>query len=163
MNGVALHSQRHAFEQRRPAPFTGLLDRALRLEVDREDVGAVDDHATEPVGLGPVGDVLARTPAESASSTPTGCCRETNTTGSARTPAKFIASWASPRADDPSPNHATATRRSSRILNANAAPTATGSIAGRWLTIEMRPTRSSARWLLPSLPFAGPRGPGSSR
>ena len=38
---------------------------------------------------------------------------QTNTTGSWRTPAKFIASWVSLRADAPSPNQPTATRGSS--------------------------------------------------
>ena len=50
----------------------------------------------------------------------------TNTIGSRRTPAMFIASWASPRAAAPSPNQPTATRCSSRIRNASAQPTATG-------------------------------------
>ena len=42
----------------------------------------------------------------------------TNTTGSRRTPARFMPSCASPRADAPSPHQATATRFSSRIVNA---------------------------------------------
>jgi hypothetical protein len=62
-----------------------------------------------------------------------------NTTGRRRTPARFIASCASPRADAPSPNQPRATRFSSRIRNASAQPTATGSIAGRWLTIASIP------------------------
>jgi hypothetical protein len=53
------------------------------------------------------------------------------TIGSRRTPARFIASCASPRAAEPSPNQPTETRCSSRIRKASAAPTATGSIAGR--------------------------------
>src|SRR5213595_2429217 len=76
---------------------------------------------------------------------------QTKTTGSLRTPARFIASWQSPRAEAPSPNQPTATRFSSRIRNASAQPTATGSIAGRWLTIASRPRRESAMWTLPSL------------
>ena len=78
------------------------------------------------------------------------------TTGSWRTPAKFIASCVSPRAEEPSPNQATATRFSSRIRKASAQPTATGSIAGRCETIAIRPRWSSAMWTFPSLPFAGP-------
>src|SRR5216683_3275227 len=66
------------------------------------------------------------------------------TTGSWRTPARFIASWQSPRAEEPSPNQPTATRRSSRMRKASAQPTATGSIAGRWLTIAIIPRRVSA-------------------
>src|ERR1700721_756583 len=57
------------------------------------------------------------------------------TTGSRRTPAKFIPSCVSPRAEAPSPNHVTATRFSWRMRNASAQPPATGSIAGRWETI----------------------------
>src|SRR5213592_4735797 len=79
-----------------------------------------------------------------------------NTTGSRRTPAKFMPSCASPRAIAPSPDHATATRFSSRIRNASAQPTETGSIAGRWLTIASSPRRASAMWTLPSLPAVGP-------
>jgi hypothetical protein len=78
------------------------------------------------------------------------------TTGRRRTPARFIASWQSPRADAPSPNQPIATRFSSRIRNASAQPTATGSIAGRWLTIAISPSRESAMWTLPSFPFVGP-------
>ena len=79
-----------------------------------------------------------------------------NTIGRRRTPAMFIASCASPRAADPSPNQPTATRFSSRMRKASAQPTATGSIAGRWLTIEIVPSRMSAMWTLPSRPRAGP-------
>ena len=78
------------------------------------------------------------------------------TTGSRRTPARFIASWQSPRAEAPSPNQPTATRLSSRMRKASAHPTATGSIAGRWLTIAIRPRFASAMWTLPSLPPVGP-------
>ena len=60
MDGVALHAQRQALEQRRPAAGARLLDRALRLAVDGEDVGAVDDDSLEAVRLGAVGDVLGR-------------------------------------------------------------------------------------------------------
>ena len=80
------------------------------------------------------------------------------TTGSRRTPAKFIASCASPRAEAPSPNQPTATRFSSRIRKASAQPTATGSIAGRWLTIAISPSRESAMWTLPSRPLRRPVG-----
>src|SRR6059058_5821693 len=79
-----------------------------------------------------------------------------NTTGSLRTPASVIASWQSPRADAPSPNQPTATRFSSRMRNASAQPTATGSIAGRWLTIAISPSFESAMWTLPSRPLVGP-------
>ena len=78
------------------------------------------------------------------------------TTGSCLTPAKFIASWQSPRAEAPSPNQPTATRRSSRMRNASAQPVTTGSMAGRWLTIAIRPSCASAMWTLPSLPRVGP-------
>src|SRR5581483_8225361 len=81
---------------------------------------------------------------------------QTKTTGSARTAAKFIPSCVSPRAEAPSPNHATATRFSSRMRKASAQPTATGSIAGRCETIAIRPRRASAMWTLPSRPLAGP-------
>ena len=80
------------------------------------------------------------------------------TTGRRRTPARFIASWQSPRAEAPSPNQPTATRLSSRMRKASAQPTATGSIAGRWLTIAIRPRFASAMWTLPSLPPVGPPG-----
>ena len=62
----------------------------------------------------------------------------------------------SPRAEAPSPNQPTATRFSSRIRKASAQPTATGSIAGRWLTIASRPRFESAMCTLPSLPLVGP-------
>ena len=78
------------------------------------------------------------------------------TMGRRRTPARFIDSCVSPRAEAPSPNQPSATRFSSRIRKASAQPTATGSIAGRWLTMAMSPRRSSAMWTLPSLPFVGP-------
>src|SRR5215210_4891833 len=81
---------------------------------------------------------------------------QTKTVGSLRTPARFIASCASPRADAPSPNQPTATRFSPRMRKASAQPTATGSIAGRWLTIASRPRFASAMWTLPSRPFVGP-------
>ena len=42
------------------------------------------------------------------------------------------------------------------MRNASAQPTATGSIAGRWLTIASSPSRESAMWTLPSLPCVGP-------
>ena len=60
MDGVAFHAQRQALEQRRAAAGARLLDRALRLAVDREHVGAVDDDAFEAVRLRAVGDVLGR-------------------------------------------------------------------------------------------------------
>ena len=60
VDGVALHAQRHALDQRRAAAVARLLDRALGLAVDGEHVGAVDDDALEAVGLGAVGDVLGR-------------------------------------------------------------------------------------------------------
>ena len=64
----------------------------------------------------------------------------------------FIASCASPRCHRavarPGHRHA----RLLRILNASAAPTATGISAGRWLTIAIRPSRMSAMCTLPSLP-----------
>jgi hypothetical protein len=65
-------------------------------------------------------------------------------------------SWVSPRAEAPSPNHATETRFSSRIRKASAHPTATGSIAGRWLTMAMSPRRASAMCTFPSFPCVGP-------
>ena len=60
VDGVALHAQRQALEQRRAAALARLLDRALGLAVDGEHVVAVDDDALEAVGLGAVGDVLGR-------------------------------------------------------------------------------------------------------
>ena len=42
------------------------------------------------------------------------------------------------------------------MRNASAQPTATGSIAGRWLTIAISPRFESAMWTLPSLPCVGP-------
>ena len=63
----------------------------------------------------------------------------TNTTGRRRTPARFIASCASPRAEPPSPNQPSATRGSLRTRKASAQPTATGSIAGRCETIVSVP------------------------
>ncbi len=56
----------------------------------------------------------------------------------------------------PSPVQPIATRGSLRILKASAQPTATGIIAGRWLTIAIRPSRMSAMCTLPSLPAASP-------
>ena len=55
---VTLHAQRLALDQRRPATVARLLDRALRLAVDGEHVGAVDDDAFEAVRLRAVGEVL---------------------------------------------------------------------------------------------------------
>ena len=60
VDGVALHPQGQALEQRRAAALARLLDGALGLAVDGEHVVAVDDHALEAVGLGAVGDVLGR-------------------------------------------------------------------------------------------------------
>ena len=56
---MALHPQRLALDQRRPAARPGLLDRPLRLAVDGEHVGAVDDDALEAVAGRAVGDALA--------------------------------------------------------------------------------------------------------
>ncbi len=71
-------------------------------------------------------------------------------------PASVIVSCTSPRAEAPSPNQPTATRASSRIRKASAHPVATGSIAGRWLTIAISPSLSSAMCTLPSRPCVGP-------
>ena len=60
MDGVALHAERQALDQRRPAALARLLDRALRLAVDGEHVGAVDDDTLEAVGGGAIGHVLGR-------------------------------------------------------------------------------------------------------
>src|SRR2546423_1867205 len=51
VDGVTLHPQRQALDQRRPAAVARLVDRRLRLSVDGQDVGAVDDHAVEAVPL----------------------------------------------------------------------------------------------------------------
>ena len=75
------------------------------------------------------------------------------TVGGGASPAKFIASCASPRAEAPSPNQPTATRFSLRMRKASEQPTATGSIAGRWLTMAIIPSRLSAMWTLPSRPL----------
>ena len=58
MDRMALHAQRLALDQRRPAAVARLLDRVLGLPVHSEHVGAVDDHAVESVRLRPVGEVL---------------------------------------------------------------------------------------------------------
>ena len=60
MHRVTFHAQRQALDERRPAALARLLDRCLRLSVDGEDVGAVDDDAVEAVRGGAVGDVLDR-------------------------------------------------------------------------------------------------------
>ena len=80
------------------------------------------------------------------------------TTGSRRTPARFIASWQSPRAEAPSPNQPSAHARArSRIRKASAQPTATGSIAGRWRDHrDQRRGATSPMWTLPSRPRVGP-------
>src|SRR5436305_3265831 len=57
---MPLHAERLALDQSWPATFARLLDRALRLAVDREHVGAVDDDAVEAVGLRAVRELLAR-------------------------------------------------------------------------------------------------------
>ena len=62
VHGVALHPERQRLDQRRAAALARLLDRALRLAVDGEHVGAVDDDALEPVAGGAVGEVLDRVP-----------------------------------------------------------------------------------------------------
>src|SRR3954451_17859080 len=60
VHGVAFHPERQALEQRRPTAAARFLDRALRLAMDGEDVGAVDDDAFETVCLRAVGNVLGR-------------------------------------------------------------------------------------------------------
>ena len=60
VDGVALHPQRLQLEQRRAAAVARLLDRGLRLAVDGEHVGAVDDDAFEAVRGGAVGEMLDR-------------------------------------------------------------------------------------------------------
>ena len=97
-----------------------------------------------------------RTRGASASSRPTGCCRRRRRPAGAGRRRSSSTRGVSPRADAPSPNQPSATRRSSRIRKASAQPTATGSIAGRWLTIEISPSRASAMWTLPSRPCVGP-------
>ena len=57
---MPLHAEREALDQGRSAAGASLLDRALRLAVHGEDVGAVDDDALEAVGGGAIGDVLDR-------------------------------------------------------------------------------------------------------
>ena len=154
---MAFHPQRQALDQRRPAAVARLLDRALRLAVDGEHVGAVDDDAVEAVRLRAVGDVLGRVlEVRRRRVRPLVVVADEDDRAGGAMPANVIASCVSPRADAPSPNQPTATRFSSRIRNASAQPTATGSIAGRWLTIAISPRRESAMWTLPSLPFVGP-------
>ena len=58
-----------------------------------------------------------------------------NSTGSFQTAARFSASWKSPSLVPPSPLNAAATRVSPRNCAASASPSATGSIAPRWLII----------------------------
>ena len=58
VHGVPLHPQRHELEQRRPAALARLLDGAVRLAVDGEHVGAVDDDPFEAVRGRPVGEVV---------------------------------------------------------------------------------------------------------
>src|SRR5712691_4506579 len=153
VHGVAFHAEGHALDQRRAPVRARLFDRALRLAVNGEDVGAVDDDPVEAVRLRAVGDVLD-------------CVAQVRwrrvgplvvvADEHHGKPAKFIPSCVSPRAAAPSPNQPTATRFSSRMRNASAQPTATGSIAGRWLTIASNPRRASAMWTLPSFPRVGP-------
>ena len=127
MHRVALHAERHRLDQRRAAALARVLDRPLRLAVDGEHVGAVDDDALEAVRGGAVGDVLDRVARGSVGvEYAHWLLSQTKTTGSRRTPAKFMPSCASPRAAAPSPNQATATRRSCRIRKASAMPDGDG-------------------------------------
>ena len=97
--------------ERRAAALARLLDRALRLPVDGEHIGAVDDDAVEAVRLRAVGDA-ARLPYSRWAGRrvrPLVVVADEDH-GQRRTPARFIASWQSPRAEAPSPNQPTATR-----------------------------------------------------
>src|SRR5581483_12521270 len=58
VHGVTFHPQRLAFDQRRAAALARLLDRAPRLAVHGEYVGAVDDDAVEAVRLRAIGEML---------------------------------------------------------------------------------------------------------
>ena len=76
VDGVTLHAERHRLDQRRAAAAARLLDCPLGLAINGEHVGAVDDHALEPVGLRSVGQRLARVLEVSRGRVrPTGCCR----------------------------------------------------------------------------------------
>jgi hypothetical protein len=57
---MALHAQGQTLDQGRASALARLLDRQLRLPVDGENVRPVHDDALEAVGLGTVGDLLAR-------------------------------------------------------------------------------------------------------
>ena len=140
VDGVALHPQRQALDQRRPAAGARLLDRALRLAVDGEHVGAVDDDAVEAVRLRAVGDVLGRVlevrrrrvgPLVVVADEDD---RQLADAGEVH-PLVRVAARGGALAEPAR----RATRFSSRIRKASAQPTATGSIAGRWLTIAISP------------------------
>ena len=80
----------------------------------------------------------------------------TKSTGSFQTAARFTASWKSPSLVAPSPVKAAATRLSPRSCAARARPSATGSIAPRWLIIPTMPCSSAPKWNVRSRPFVKP-------
>ena len=157
MDGVALHAQRLALDQRRPAAVARLLDRALRLAVDGEHVGAVDDDArrsrTRPRGRR---GARPRSRGASASSTPTGCCRRRT-----RPAAGARRRSSSPRAcrrARPRPRRTSRPRRAAPRGSGTRARSRRrrGASPGRWLTMAISPRRASAMCTLPSLPVVGP-------
>ena len=68
----------------------------------------------------------------------------TKSTGSFQTAARFTASWKSPSLVPPSPLNVAATRGSLRSWAARARPSATGSMAPRWLIMPTMCFSSSA-------------------
>src|SRR5919197_3698860 len=60
MDGMSLHAEGDRLDQGGAASRARLLDRSLRLPIEGQHVGAVDDHAVEPVRLRAVGNVLGR-------------------------------------------------------------------------------------------------------
>ena len=130
MHRMTFHAQRQALDQGRASALTRLLDCSLRLSVHGEDVGAVDDNPFEAVRGRAVRDVLDRVAEVRRSGVGPLVVVADEHHGQLPHTGHVHALVRVSACGEPSPNHPSATRRSPRILNASAIPTATGSIAG---------------------------------
>jgi hypothetical protein len=76
----------------------------------------------------------------------------TKTTGNRHTAARLSASWKSPSLVAPSPTSAAATWSDPRSRAASASPSATGSMAARWLIMPTTWWSSEPKWKVRSRP-----------
>ena len=154
---MAAHAERLELEERRPVAAAGARGGAAHRRA-RPRGGRCRPRrspACRSRGRGRRG-ACTRTARAPASRGRSGCSRRRTATGSFQTAARFSASWKSPSLVAPSPVNAAATRCSPRSCAARARPSATGSIAPRWLIIPTMRFSSVPKWNVRSRPFVKP-------